>query len=794
MLSIPEQPKFGSCYSSSSSRHSYPDILMKRSPIFLSVVIAVMTLPARAGLVAHWPLDVDARDATGNGHDGAVDGNSVSFGTPGANASTGNGATFSGNGHIDIPWSEALNPGAQQPDGSGSFTLALWARPTSVGGSHRSPFTSREDNGSSVNGPIIYIEPNGNWSFWAGNNGPSGAWNPIPAGPAVADTWVHVAIVYDADSVTRKMYLDGEEVINQPGGISANAVRDTHIGGGADDGNSFTWAGDIDDVGFWDSALTPEEIQNVMTNGVDSGPVVPDPRLRVTTPQILPFNGGVQQFDIAVSNAGATKNLTVTGATFAGANAAGFSLVSLPPAMPPGGTGVVKISFNPQGATGDVEAVMQLASNDPADPARAVTLRGTIHDPQVSADAALDFGTLPIGSAPVQRTLAIRNAGGSRPLEIAGVTVSGALAANFTVTAFPATLAPGAAGTVNVTFDRMGGDGFYAAQMEITTNDPLRPSIVVPLKAQVTFVDPLIAWWPLDTDATDATGNGFDGVVIEPILFEQEGANAATGKSAYFEGGGHIDVPFDPRLNPGVQAPNGSGSFTVTLWAFPTAVGDGQYHSPFTAREEINGRVNGPIIYNTFNGRWEYWAGNNGPSGAWNPFDGGPVIGDTWVHVAITYDADTTTRKMFLDGVEVINQVLGVSANTSRDLHIGAGQDDGLNFPWIGRLDDVGLFRKALSQEEIQQVMTGGVGSLSTPPPTTPFAITNLTGGPASGQVTLTWSSTAGTNYRVQRSTNLAAWTPVGSVVPGTGATTSFTDSALPAGSPGVFYRVQVVP
>ncbi len=76
--------------------------------------------------------------------------------------------------------------------------------------------------------------------------------------------------------------------------------------------------------------------------------------------------------------------------------------------------------------------------------------------------------------------------------------------------------------------------------MEITTNDPLRPSVIVSLKAQVTFVDPLIAWWPLDTDATDATGNGFDGVVIEPILFEQEGANAATGKSAYFEGGGHI--------------------------------------------------------------------------------------------------------------------------------------------------------------------------------------------------------------------------------------------------------------
>jgi hypothetical protein len=765
-----------------------------KKPLFvlplLGALVPLVLAPVQAALVAHWPLDSDANDATGNGHDGTIDGTTVTFGTSGANASTGNAATFSGSGHIDIPWSEALNPGVQQPDGSGSFTVALWARPTAVGGSHRSPFTSREDNGTSVNGPIIYIAPSGNWEYWAGNNGPSGAWNPIVALPAVADTWVHVAIVYDAETVTRKMYLDGEEVINQAGGVSANAVRGTHIGGGADDGNSFTWAGDLDDVGFWDNALTQEEIQNIMTNGVDSGPVVPDPRLRVTSPTVLPFNGAVQQFDIAVTNAGATKNLTVSGATFAGTNGSAFSLVSLPAAIPPGGSGNIRIAFDPAGAIGDIEATMQVASNDPADPVRPVVLRGTIHDPQVSTAAGLDFGTLPTDTGPVAGTLAIQNLGGTRALEISGVTVLGPLAGNFTVTAFPASLAAGASGTINVTFNRLGGDGTFAAQLEIATNDPLRPAITVPVTAQVIFIDPLIAWWPLDTDASDATGNGFDGNVIEPVVFDQEGANAATGGAAYFESGGHIDVAFDPRLIPGSQTPNGSASFTATLWAYPTAVGDGQYHSPFTYREEINGRVNGPIIYNAFNGRWEYWAGNNGTSGAWNPLDGGAVVADTWVHVAITYDAATTTRKMFLDGVEVVNQTIGVSANTSRDLHIGAGQDDGLNFFWVGRLDDVGLFRKALNESEIQQVMTGGVGSLSTPPPATPFAITSITGGPSTGQVTLTWTSTAGATYRVLRSTNLVNWPQVGQNVPSAGATTSFTDTTLPAGA-AAYYKIE---
>ena len=48
----------------------------------------------------------------------------------------------------------------------------------------------------------------------------------------------------------------------------ANLLRDMHIGSGQDDGNNFNWAGRIDDVGFWDTALSQSEIQRVIANGV----------------------------------------------------------------------------------------------------------------------------------------------------------------------------------------------------------------------------------------------------------------------------------------------------------------------------------------------------------------------------------------------------------------------------------------------------------------------------------------------------------------------------------------------
>ena len=766
---------------------------MKSLMLAFCLIVPALLVRTEAALVAHWPLDNNALDAAGGAYHGTVVGSAVTFGTAGARPATGMAATFTGNGHIDVPWSAALNPGTQAPGGSGSFTVAFWANPSVVGGSHRSPFTSREENATSVNGPIVYIEPDGAWAYWAGNNGPSGAWNPFKATIATANTWTHVVISYDADTTTRKMYLDGAEVINQVVGVSANTARGFHIGSGSDLGNAFNWAGQIDDVGFWDNALTEAQIQNVMNNGVASGPVLPDPRLLVSTPVVLPLNGGLQTFDLVITNAGLTKNLIIGSSSFSGAHAANFSVTTPPGPIAPGTTGILKIAFNPLGGTGDFEALLSLTSNDPADPTRPVTLRGAIHDPQLGTGARLDFGKLPIGSGPQNAALLIRNDGGGQVLHLDGVNLTGPYAGNFTVTSFPATLAPGASGSITVSFDRMGADGLFSAQLEILSDDLLKPTVMVPVKAEVAFVNPLVASWPLDANADDASGNGFHGTVMNTVTFNEAGANAATGSSAYFEAGGHIDVPYAPALNPGLSIPDGAGSFTVTLWAQPTDT-DADYHSPFTAREENATSVNGPMIYNTFNGRWEFWAGNHGPSGSWNPFDGGPAVGDTWVHLAISYDADTTTRKMYLDGVEVINQLQGVSANSVRDLHIGGGADDGNSFTWIGRLDDVGLFRKALSGAEVQQVMTAGVNSL-TNSPQPGFAISSLIRNPDNGQVTLSWPSITGVNYRVQRTTTLAGWLDLNAgLIPGTGSPASFTDTTLPANSTVVYYRVRTVP
>jgi hypothetical protein len=64
------------------------------------------------------------------------------------------------------------------------------------------------------------------------------------------------------------MYIDGIEVLTANIGVSANVLRDIHIGSGRDDGRDFYWNGQIDDVVMYDEALSAAQIQNVMINSV----------------------------------------------------------------------------------------------------------------------------------------------------------------------------------------------------------------------------------------------------------------------------------------------------------------------------------------------------------------------------------------------------------------------------------------------------------------------------------------------------------------------------------------------
>ena len=98
----------------------------------------------------------------------------------------------------------------------------------------------------------------------------------------------------------------------------------------------------------------------------------------------------------------------------------------------------------------------------------------------------------------------------------------------------------------------------------------------------------------------------------------------------------------------------------------------------------------------------------------------------TWTHLATTYNGSET--RLFVNGSLVATRaVTGAMPNSSRPLQIGGNR---IWNEWFqGQIDDVRIYKRALSATELQSDMTTPVGS-TTPPPTPPAGDTQSPSAP----------------------------------------------------------------
>ena len=242
--------------------------MTKGISIHLMIVIlmsSMVDLKAQT-LIAHFPLDTDG-NSTEEGGFTASTVSDVEFGSEGAIAETGTSATFNGTTSIiQHDWSADLNPE--------SFTLALWARSDGGAGAWNSPVTSRHDlnnQGAASQGYLIYDNsPSGVWTFWSGNGDVAGNWQ-ILDGPEVSlGEWEHIAITYDNEEESKKLYINGDLQADSYDSVFPNDTTPFNIGAGQDYGSGFWFKGDLDDIGLWNGALSEEDILAVMEEGVGS--------------------------------------------------------------------------------------------------------------------------------------------------------------------------------------------------------------------------------------------------------------------------------------------------------------------------------------------------------------------------------------------------------------------------------------------------------------------------------------------------------------------------------------------
>jgi hypothetical protein len=228
--------------------------------VLLSFLILAPAWSATAnpeGLVAYWPLDEGqgtiVKDRSGNGNDGVIEGGALWTTGTLYRALAFNG----GNALVRCP---------HIPFDNRSFTHVLWISP-SLSGDSQSVFSQYQ--ASSANQALHYrLSANGTVRMGFYSNDLD-----TPAGVIQANTWCHLAFVYDLAGQTRRVYVNGKVVAEGSATYFSGTQGDTLIGTfqrpDRADRVPEWYNGLIDDVQLYDRVLTVAEIQETMLGLTD---------------------------------------------------------------------------------------------------------------------------------------------------------------------------------------------------------------------------------------------------------------------------------------------------------------------------------------------------------------------------------------------------------------------------------------------------------------------------------------------------------------------------------------------
>ncbi len=223
---------------------------------FFTIVSSLICLTAFqtsvADLVAHYPLDGDATDQSGNGNNGVIAGDVTPvedrYGQPGG------ALLFKNAGHLDL----MLNNG----------TLLVDKNP---GGINTVTFWMLLDKNDNVHIPFSWNKYT--LENWGNRFGFNTTHNDIYGirSPELQDRWIHVAAVFiNGNSMANKLYLDGQKQnielmseLDSPNQANANATDNARLGGPFDPSAHYYLTGRLDDVYIYNHELSEIEIRTL---------------------------------------------------------------------------------------------------------------------------------------------------------------------------------------------------------------------------------------------------------------------------------------------------------------------------------------------------------------------------------------------------------------------------------------------------------------------------------------------------------------------------------------------------
>jgi hypothetical protein len=218
------------------------------------------------------------------------------------------------------------------------------------------------------------------------------------------------------------------------------------------------------------------------------------------------------------------------------------------------------------------------------------------------------------------------------------------------------------------------------------------------------LLEDAVGIWLLDegsgTTVEDSSGNGNHGEI--------------TGDGGSWVGGQFGNALLLNGTNEFVEVPDSDSldleeQVTMICWFNWEGSGDGW--QTFFSKGPMSGNNENYALFTNSADRHTHFCKNaggdrncfNSPTNAFEP--------NQWYHTAATYDG--TTQITYIDGEEVASEALS-GAMVTNDNYLGIGFREDSPHYWRGMLDDMAVFSRALSAEEVNQIMNNGLSSMVT--------------------------------------------------------------------------------
>jgi hypothetical protein len=204
------------------------------------------------------------------------------------------------------------------------------------------------------------------------------------------------------------------------------------------------------------------------------------------------------------------------------------------------------------------------------------------------------------------------------------------------------------------------------------------------------------------TSLADASGNGHTG----GISGASWSAQGRFGNALGFDGLNDWVTVGD------ANALDFTSGMTLEAWVFPTANGGGSWRNVMI-KERAGGEVYNLYANTDTNAPTVYVVRGAAPDVPLDARGSTQLPLNTWSHLAVTFD--NATLRIFANGVQVGSRaVAGPLLTSTGALRIGGNSLWGEFF--AGRIDEVRLYNRALTQAEIQSDMSTPIGVDAVPP------------------------------------------------------------------------------